>query len=325
MLRIFFGFLAVLASMAPSAQAELTKVRIGWQVPWAVQGQLVQILKHKPELLSAQGLEAEFVGRNFGPDLNGAAANGALDVILTADQPAAALFAMNLGWRGIGRMMYNRTLTYTYKDSPIQRLEDLRGKRIGVPMGAAAERITVEALARVGINARTETNLIDLGIREHANYILGNANKREFDAFSGFDPTPAIFQAADQIRVLDIGKVVSMIAMRDAFIQENPGVAEKLLKSFLSAYEFYRDNRAVANAWFREASGLANVSDAALDLSASLEPNLQPGASTPNLMFSEEDFVIMQRAAQFVSSRTGGPQMDMRRFVTNAYAESAFR
>ena len=34
--------------MAASAKekVEMTKVRIGWQVPWAIQGQIVQILKH---------------------------------------------------------------------------------------------------------------------------------------------------------------------------------------------------------------------------------------------------------------------------------------
>jgi len=73
---------------------DLTKIRVGWQVPWATQGQLVQILKHT-DILKQNGLEAEFVGRTYGPVLNEIALANGIDVVLTADQPAAALFSKN--------------------------------------------------------------------------------------------------------------------------------------------------------------------------------------------------------------------------------------
>ena len=103
-------------------------------------------------------------------------------------------------------------------------------------------------------------------------------------------------------------------------MQENPGVAVRLLNAFAEAYEFYRENPAQANAWFREASGLANVSDEALNLSASLEPNLVV-SGTSRFYFTEEDFLIMQRGADFVARKTGAPAVSMRNFVTNIYSK----
>jgi ABC-type nitrate/sulfonate/bicarbonate transport system substrate-binding protein len=111
---------------------KLTKIRIGWQVPWATQGQLVQILKHT-DILKQNGLTATFVGRTYGPVLNEIALAGDIDVVFTADQPAAALFSKEKGWIGIGRLMYNRTLTYVPPNSPIQKIKGLRGKTMAKP------------------------------------------------------------------------------------------------------------------------------------------------------------------------------------------------
>ena len=68
-LTIISLILAIGFACSQAAAEELTKVRIGWQIPWATQGQLVQILKHT-DILKKNGLEAEFIGRTYGPVLN---------------------------------------------------------------------------------------------------------------------------------------------------------------------------------------------------------------------------------------------------------------
>ncbi len=55
--RAIIFFLCVALTIVDSASGvELTKLRIGWQVPWATQGQLVQILKHT-DILEKNGLK----------------------------------------------------------------------------------------------------------------------------------------------------------------------------------------------------------------------------------------------------------------------------
>lgn len=54
---------------------KMTKLKIGWQIPWSLQGQIVQVLKHT-DISKNNGIEAEFVGRTYGPELNEAALAG---------------------------------------------------------------------------------------------------------------------------------------------------------------------------------------------------------------------------------------------------------
>ncbi len=93
---LFFIVLGMLTSTGIASDQKLTKIRIGWQIPWATQGQLVQIWKHT-DILKKNELKAEFVGRTYGPLLNEIALAGEIDVVLTADQPAAALFSKDKG------------------------------------------------------------------------------------------------------------------------------------------------------------------------------------------------------------------------------------
>ena len=155
--------LGVLAS--PTFAANSTKIRLGWQVPWTVQGQLVQILKHT-DILKRHQLEVEFLGKTMGPELNELALSGAIDILLTADQPAAILFAKSPDWQGIGRLMYNRTSTYVPPESPIRSIKELDGKTVGVPFGAAAQRVLADALHEAKIET-DKVKLINLGMLEH--------------------------------------------------------------------------------------------------------------------------------------------------------------
>lgn len=304
-----------------AAEAKLTKIRVGWQVPWATQGQLVQIWK-KTDILKKNGLQAEFIGKIFGPQLNEIALAGGLDVVLTADQPAATLFSKDKGWVGIGRLMYNRTSTYVPLNSPVKSMKDLKGKTIGVPVGAAAERVTVAALRKAGLDPKKDVKIINLGIQEQGPLVMsGRADKSwaQFDALSGFDPLPAIFEAKGWVRVLDVGKVVSLVLMNEEFLKTNAGVAERVNKALAEAYDHYRQNTAQANTWFMEEAQLKDADQSTCDLAASLEPNLKvKRTSDIRVSFNEDDFKIMQGAADFLEPQLK-KHLDMRQYVSNKY------
>lgn len=308
-----------------AAAGELTKIRIGWQIPWATQGQLVQILKHT-DILAKNGLEAEFVGRTYGPMLNEIALAGEIDVVLTADQPAAVLFSKDKGWIGVGRLMYNRTLTYVPPKSPVTTLAELKGKTIGIPIGAAAERITVAALKKAGLDPLKDVKIINLDIMEQGPLVLGKTDAASWgsvDALSGFDPTPAIFESKGLIKVLDVGKVCSLVLMNQNFISTRPGIANKLMQAMLDAYDYYRQNIEQANTWFMEEAGLKDANQEACNAAASIEPNVSAKSRGDiRVTFTEEDYVIMEQAAEFMAPKIK-KQVDMRKLVTNDYAAGA--
>jgi ABC-type nitrate/sulfonate/bicarbonate transport system substrate-binding protein len=321
---LVFGF--CLVGYVKNIEAkDFTKVRIGWQVPWATQGQLVQILKHT-DILKKNGIKGEFVGRTYGPVLNEIALAGDIDVVLTADQPAAALFSKNKGWIGIGRLMYNRTLTYVPPKSPIMNIQGLKGKTIGIPIGAAAERVTNEALIRYGIDPTKDVHIINLGIREQGPLVLKGKDAAAWgniDALSGFDPTPAIFESKGLIRVLDVGKVCSLVLMNQEFIQQSPGIAEKMMQALFDAYDYYRQNIQQANKWFMREARLSGANLKACDIAASIEPNVWcKTRGEIRVTFIEEDFEIMQRGADFLVPKIK-KRVNMRQFVSNKYANKA--
>src|SRR5689334_6361031 len=92
-------------------------VRLGWQIPWATQGQVVQALKNT-NALDLMGQQVSFVGFAYGAPLNAAALAGQVDVLFTADQPALVLLARDPGFRIVARLMYNRSCLYVPAASP---------------------------------------------------------------------------------------------------------------------------------------------------------------------------------------------------------------
>lgn len=303
--------------------AKPIKLRIGWQVPWATQGQIVQILKHT-DILKKNGIQAEFIGRTFGPMLNELALAEQIDVVLTADQPAAALFSKERSWIGVGRLMYNRTSTYVPAKSEIKNLAQLKGKTIGIPIGAAAERVTMEALVNAGLDPKKDVKIINLDIKEQGPLVTKNKDAKNWDtidALSGFDPTPAIFEAKGLVRTLDVGKVVSLVIMNENFIKKNPKVATQLMQSIADAYHYYQSHTEEANKWFMNEAHLDGADQSACNIAASLEPNLKAkNKKGIRVTFIDSDFVTMQKAADFIEAKLN-KKVDMKKFVTNEYAK----
>lgn len=280
---------------------ELTNIRLGWQVPWATEGQLAQILKHT-NIFQENGLKADFRGFNSGAPLNEAALARGVDVIFTADQPAATLLSKNSNWVIIGRLMYNRVSLYVPPKSPIKTVADLRGKTVGMPFGAAAQRMALRAEKDAGLDPKKDVNNVNLDIYEQSDLIRdpNSAKWSSMDALAGFDPTPAIFEEKGLIRTLIVGKVVSVIVMSKDYIKTNPETPIKFLKALHAAYDYYRNNVSTADDWFTTESKLT-ITPKALQLAASIEPNLSVNsASEIRLGFNDDDYTILQEAADFI-------------------------
>lgn len=301
---------------------DLTKIRIGWQIPWAVEGQLTQVLKHT-SLLANNGLEGEFKGFSYGGPLNEGALAGDVDIIFTADQPAATLLAKNSNWVIIGRLMYNRVSLYVPPLSSINSVIDLRGKTVAMPFGAAAQRMALKAEQDAGLNPKKDVNNINLGIYEQSDLVRDpNAVKwGDIDAMAGFDPTPAIFEEKGLVKNLQVGKVVSVIMMSKNFINKNPSAPQKFMQAFYGAYDFYRKNVEQANQWFIEEAKL-DITPKALEIAASLEPNLNSTTDKIRIDFNDDDYKIIQEAADFIYDQgLVNKRVIMKDYIDSSYAE----
>lgn len=312
-------------SSLASATPPLSSIRIGYQIPWATEGQLNQILKNT-DVLAKHGLKGDFKGFNSGAPLNEAALGGNVDVIFTADQPAATLLTKSKEWTIIGRLMYNRVSLYVPPKSLIKTVADLKGKTVGMPFGAAAQRMALQEEISAGLNPKTDVKNVNLAILEQSDLVRDpNAVKwGTFDALAGFDPTPAIFESKGLTRNLATGKIVSVIVMSNQFITNNPTAPTNFLKAFNDAYDFYRNNQAQANQWFITDSKL-KVSDDILKVCASIEPNISvTDEKDIRLSFTDDDYRIMQEAADFIYDEgLVQEKVDMKQYVNLTYLDQA--
>lgn len=277
-------------------------VRVGWQTPWATQGQIVQALKHT-NALAVNGVQGRFQGFTYGGPLNEAALAGTVDVIFTADQPAATLLGRSDKWVIVARLMFNRVAVYVPPESPVRSLTDLRGKTIAMPFGAAAQREALRALVASGLDPARDVRSLNLDIYEQA-AVIRSGSKRSWgaiDAMAGFDPTPALLEHEGLARMLHVGQVTSVVVMTKALANSDAGV--RFLRAFVQAYYFYAKHQEQADRWFQQESRLT-FDRAVLATAASVEPNVR--AVRPDqidVTLTEEHIVRIQYAAEFLVSQ----------------------
>lgn len=332
----FFGLIILLAITlfylisgdSNSFSQELVSVRIGWQTIWATQGQLAMILK-RTNILELNGLKGEFKGFTYGGSLNEGALAGEVDVIFTADQPACMLLARGAKWKIIGRLIYNRVGTIVPPDSNIKSISDLKGKNIGIPFGAAAQRETLKALKEAALDPTKDVKCLNIGIYEQVNVIQKGNNQQwpDIDAFSTWDPTLADLELKNKARVLDYGLVTAVIVMSEDFIKKHPDAAVDFLKSYITAFYYYATHQKEANMWFKEEAKL-DFDTAVLDLAASVEPNLKATALEEiNINLSDNDIQIIQSGADFIYEQklTDKYIKDVKEYINLDFLKQAVR
>lgn len=289
---------------APLSADSSKPVRLGWQTPWATQGQLVMGLQHTniPELI---GLDLEFIGFAYGGPLNRAALANEVDVLLTADQPAFVLLSKNPNFQIVSRMMYNRVCVYVPPFSEIQSLAQLSGKTIMGPVGAAAERVAMAGIQNEGVDLSSlRSGKLDMAQQSALLKTTGSDRDwGEVDALYGFDPLPAVFEEQGNARMLYCDKVVSVVVATKEMIRDRPTQLKQFLTGFALSWINYASNPEEMNQIFSEQSRL-NVSQAVLDNAASIEPNRwvsDPGGM--DFSFSEEDMKVFDQTNRFLIDR----------------------
>jgi ABC-type nitrate/sulfonate/bicarbonate transport system substrate-binding protein len=311
LLKCFFMVLMI-ASTAAAAP-----IRLGWQVPWATQGQLVMGLT-RTNIPALTGVEIEPVGFSYGAPLNSAALAGEVDVLLTADQPALVLLSKSDRFVVVARMMYNRVCIYVPPKSPIRSLRELKGKRVMGPVGAAAERVALAAIQKAGV-AAGGVLYGNLDMAQQAALLKRGAGGGSWpgaDALYGFDPLPAVFEEAGQARMLSCGNVVALVVASRDMVEKRPQDLEAFLRAFALSWHFFATQPKLANRWFAEEARL-DVSGAVLDKCASVEPNRQAKRiSDLRLTLNGADYKTLESTVAFLRSREIVKEpMDVRRVV----------
>jgi sulfonate transport system substrate-binding protein len=189
--------LALPSSLRPARAATATTFRIGWQ-----KNGVLALANRKGSLekrLSDRGISVEWSEFTSGPPLLEALGAGALDFGATGDVPP--LFAQaangNLLYVGQYKGSPEGSAILVRKDSPIQTLSDLKGKKVAFKRGSSAHNVTVKALRKGGLTVN-DVQALDLAPPDASAAFKTGA----IEAWSIWDPYLAIAEADPDTRIL---------------------------------------------------------------------------------------------------------------------------
>jgi ABC-type nitrate/sulfonate/bicarbonate transport system substrate-binding protein len=279
-------------------------VRIGWQIPLATQGQVVQVLKRR-DSLPQRGLEGRFAPFSYGGPQAEAALAGELDVIFVGDQPVINLIARGGKWKIVSRLFYTRTAIMAPIGSPIQKMEDLRGKTLASPFGTVAHREATLKEASVGLDPDKDVKNINVDILEISNLVQAGGTERwgNIDAVGVWEPTTSLFEQKNLARVVDSTRTLGVIAMSEEFIAKNPAAAAAFLAAVLESWAYFAANTDQVNKWYIDDAKLS-YSPEVLASAAKVEPNYSAKSIDDiDLRLSEDHIATLEKGAQWSFDR----------------------
>jgi sulfonate transport system substrate-binding protein len=231
------GFGAAAYAEAP------TEFRVGYQ-----KGSAILVIAKQREVfekgLKKLGVQnVRWVEFQFGPPLLEALGAGAVDIGVVGDTPP--IFAQSAG----ANLVYvastpaSASAILVPKDSAIQSVADLKGKKVAIAKGSSSHNLTVQALARSGLSFGDIQPVYLAPADAVAAFATGSV-----DAWTIWDPYFAIAQNKHSARILVDSNVKGLesnsfyLANQD-FARQHPDVLKAALEEISGITKWAADNR----------------------------------------------------------------------------------
>lgn len=267
-----------------------TRLVVGWQTAWATAGQIVETLDHT-NITALYGSSATFRNFLFGPDMIEAGLGGDIDATTLGIVPIISLLAINDDWTVVCRLIDFSTTTIARTGSDINTFADIKGKKLGVPIGASGAYPYI--LLRMKENNLTteNTELINVSPAEAAVVL----QQKGIDALGIWEPISTIIENQGIGKVIDEKRYTGFVTVRKSIVEKNPDEVVALIKSFIEANWYVVNNRQQTDEWFAKRSNFD------LDLLGKIriiEPNLKAqSVSDISITISPEDIALSQQVA----------------------------
>ena len=249
---------AVLAGFAPSVAASAADKPQTINIDWATYNPVSMVLKDKGLLekeFAKDGIGIRWVqtlGSNKALEFLNA---GSIDFGSTAG--SAALVAQINGNPIKSIYVYSQpewTALVTTKDSQINKIEDLKGKRVAVTRGTDPHIFLVRALLSVGLTEKDITPVLLQHPDGKTALIRGDV-----DAWAGLDPMMAQAEIEDGARLFYRNKAANtwgILNVREEFLKDHPDLVKRVLAVYEEARKHSLANYADEKKSFQAATKL---------------------------------------------------------------------
>jgi len=247
-------FLAVFALFGCGNQASdiCESYEASWMTSWATTGQIMTALINT-DIPADNDVDASFKSFLFGPAMNEAALAGAVQATNTGIVPTINLLAASDDWVIVSRLITFPVAIVVPEASDIDRIETLRGKRVGVPFGGGSHPYILQRLEEHGLSAGSgpdEVELVNLRPPEQvAAYRSGDV-----DAVATWEPQTAIARAQKPSRILDRDYHVGFLSVHRDLVEHCSDELADLLRAYRAAMLYVAQNRNRTDQWFLKVS-----------------------------------------------------------------------
>jgi len=301
-----FILLVIVTGESKGAEAADTRVpvRIGWQIPAAMQAQIVEVLK-RTDVLESQGLVPNFVPFSYGVPEVTAALAGQLDIILTGDQPAIDLIGKGGKWKIVARLHYDRVAVMVPPNSPATEMEDLRGKTVASSFGSVGEREAILQEQAAGLDADKQVKNVNMDSLDIYNLVLagGGERWRKIDAVLVGEAINSRFELEGLGRSLAASRTLGIVAVSEQFIANHPQAAVQFLVALARAWDYFSNHSDRVRQWYIDDEQLG-YTPAALISAAKLEPNSSvKSVREVDLSLTEDHIASLEQGAAWSQTR----------------------
>ncbi|MBS7543872.1 aliphatic sulfonate ABC transporter substrate-binding protein [Ancylobacter oerskovii] len=225
-----------LAGIVPARAADKPEViRIGSTAP----GHLKFILYRNKKLLEQEfakdGIRVELATFDGGGPASVAIGSGAIEFTYIGNNPSLRLGATGADVKAIGLSSWvpsNETLIVVRPDSPIQKLEELKGKKVAVLTGTVRHSTFAKALKDTGVSIK-DVELLNIGI-ESSGPALARGDVDAIVESTG--PAQKLVDAGGARVLFDAGvsgkkewAVPHVLSVNGAFARKYPDIVARLL------------------------------------------------------------------------------------------------
>jgi ABC-type nitrate/sulfonate/bicarbonate transport system substrate-binding protein len=291
-------FLVLLAfeAQGDGATESAVPIRIGWQIPAATQGQVLQVLK-RTSVLEGHGLKPIFVPFSYGGPQVEAAFAGELDVFFSGDQPAINLIARGGKWKIVARLFDDGVGIIVPPNSAIKSVEDLEGKTVASPFGSVAHRDAFREQEAAGLDPHKDVVNKNLDILEIRRRVQagGSGTWDGFDAAVVWEPLVSRFELEGLARSIKSGRYLGVISASEEFIASHPEALSQLLTALMRSWDFFSRNPDRVMHWYIDDTQLDYTPESLV--SARLDSNF--AATSLNeirVALNANDMVTLERA-----------------------------
>ena len=171
---------------------------------------------------------------------------GAVDLGILGDQPTIQARSNNIDLKVISTFCtaergYGFIATQA---SGIHNLKDIKGKKIGVPIGTTGHQLLLLMLESVGIK-ENEVKIVNLSQADASAALKSNS----IDGAVLSEPTVTAVKKFGCKEIIDgssFKQIVCVVAGRNEFLKENPKIAARILKVLDKAAKWSNENEKAA-------------------------------------------------------------------------------